>query len=127
MATLGELGDKLYAKNEEIAGINAKLKEKEDEKRAIEDKLLAAMLDANTTICRGNKATISISENVRPQIQDLEKFYRYVLRHKALHLFERRIAAVAYRELKDSLKGKPIPGLTDFVQQRLNVRKIAND
>lgn len=124
MATLGELGDSLYAKNQEIAELNAKLDEKEKEKHAIEDRLLNMMIAENTTICRGEKATISISETVRPQILDLEKFYRYVLRHKALHLFERRIAAVAYRELKDSLKGKPIPGLTDFVQQRLNVRKI---
>lgn len=120
---LGELGDKIYAKNEEIAQANARVKELENEKRAIEEKLLAAMQQAGTDIVRGEQATVSISETIRPQLADADAFFAFVLRKKALHLFERRIAATAYREMKDSLKGKPVPGVTEFSQLRLNVRR----
>lgn len=120
----GKLADALYAKNEEIAAFNTKLKVIEAEKRDMENTLMASMLDAGTNIVRGSKATVSISETIRPQIQDFEEFAKFCLRKKALHMFERRIASGAYKEMKDSLGGKPIPGLTEFSQSRLNVRKV---
>jgi hypothetical protein len=82
------------------------------------------MQDAGTDICRGQFATISISEVVRAKIEDWAKFEPYLYRNKKLHLMEKRISSVAYRELKESLGGKPIPGLTDYVSTRLNVRKV---
>lgn len=120
----GALADSLYAKNEEISQANAKVKDLENEKREIENTLLLAMQDAGTNIVRGSTATVSISENIRPQIQDFDEFAKFVLRRKALHLFERRIASTAYRELKDQLGNKPVPGLSEFTQVRLNVRKV---
>lgn len=120
----GELADALYALNGEIAQANAKVEELKLEKRDLENTLLQAMQDAGTDIVRGNTATVSISENVRPQIQDFDAFEKFVLRKKALYLFERRIAASAYRELRDSLGNKEIPGLSEFTQLRLNVRKV---
>lgn len=124
MANLGQLGDELYAKTAQIAEVNAKVKELEHEKKEIEDKLLSLMQEAGTDIVRGATATVSISENVRPQIEDIEELYRFVHRKKAFQLFERRIAATAYREMKESLGGKAIPGLSEFIQTRLNVRKV---
>lgn len=125
MATnLGALADELYAKNAEIAQANAVVKNLENEKREIENRLLGSMQEAGTDIVRGNSATVSISEVVRPQIDDFNALEKFVLRQKALYLFERRIASTAYRELKESLGGKPIPGLSEFTQARLNVRKV---
>ena len=122
---LGELGDLLYAKNEEIAQFNAQLKVIESEKKALEERLLTGMQEAGTDIVRGSKATISISETIRAQIVDPEALYRFVLKRKCPQLFERRIAATAYQELKDQLDGKPVPGLVDYRQIRLNCRKVA--
>lgn len=120
---LGKLADQLYAKNEEIAAANARVKELEGEKSQLENKLLSTMKDVGTDIVRGETATVSISETVRPKIDDFDAFSAFVIRKKALHLFERRIAATAYRELKDSLNGKPIPGTSEFTHERLNVRR----
>lgn len=121
---LGELGDRIFSKSAEIAAIDAQRKELEQEKRELENELLAAMQAAGTDIVRGTLATVSISESVKPQIADIEKLYQFVLRKKALHLFERRISATAYRELKDQLGDKPIPGLSEFTVTKLNVRKV---
>lgn len=120
---LGELGDRIYSKSAEIAAIDAQRKELDQEKRELENELLAAMQAAGTDIVRGDLATVSISESAKPQIADIEKLYQFVLRKKALHLFERRISSTAYREMREST-GKPIPGLTEFTQVRLNVRKV---
>jgi hypothetical protein len=121
---LGKLGDALYAKNEQIALANEAVKVLEGEKRELEAQLLAAMTTAGTDIVRGDLATVSVSELMRPQLQDWAKFEQFVLRKKALHLFEKRIAVNAYKEMKESLHGKDVPGVTEYNYQRLNVRKI---
>lgn len=121
---LGELGDALYAKKQEIAAANEVVKRLDAEAREIEDELLIRMQDAGTDIVRGSSATISISENIRPQLQDWDAFSAFVQRKKALHLFERRISTTAYREMKEALGNKPVPGVTEFTQLRLNVRKL---
>lgn len=126
MTTLnfGLLADALYDKNGEIAQLNAQLKEREGEKRDIENKLLGAMQEAGTDIVRGNKATVSISETVRYQIVDTEALFPFIGRKKAFHLFERRLSSAACKEMLESLGGKPIPGVTPYPQTRLNVRKV---
>lgn len=124
--TLGTLADLLYAKNKEIDVANSKVAELQSEKAAIEDRLLTAMKEANTDIVRTDHATISISEVIRAQIVDYDALCTFIRRHGHLHLFERRISAVAYREMKESRRSNDVPGLIDFVQQRLNVRKVEN-
>lgn len=120
----GGLCDSLYKKNEEIDRVNERLKVLAGEKRAIEDELMAAMVDANTDVTRGKKATVSISTTIRPQLKDMDALAPFVYRNKAIHLFERRIAAVSYREMIALRKGKPIPGIDEFPQTRLNIRKV---
>lgn len=120
---LGELGDSIFSKSAEIAAVDARRKELDQEKRDLENQLLTAMQDAGTEIVRGSLATVSISQTVKPQIVDIEKLYQFVARKKAFHLFERRIASTAYREMRDQI-GKPIPGLSEFTVTKLNVRKV---
>jgi hypothetical protein len=125
MATnLGELGDSIYRKNAEIAAIDAQRKDLDAEKRDMENTLMEAMAKAGTSTVRGQLATITIAEHVKPQIVDIEKLYQFVLRKKALHLFERRIATTAYREIREQLGNKPVPGLSEFTVTKLNVRKV---
>ena len=121
--SLGNLADELYAKNAEIAQANAHVKDLEREKREIEAALLQAMDLANTTAVRGTEAAVSINEVIRPNIQDFDALAAFVLRKKALHLFERRISATTYREMRESMK-RDIPGLSEYTQRRLNVRKV---
>jgi hypothetical protein len=120
---LGELADAIYAKKADIAKANKKVEELKAEESALENKLLAAMQELGTDIVRGESATVSISTTTRPQLQDFDAFIAFVSRRKAYHLFERRIAGNAYKEMRELL-GKPIPGVGEFEQVRLNVRKV---
>lgn len=119
----GAEADRLYDMNQKLAKANAAVKELENQKREIENTLLAAMQDAGTDIVRGKKSTVSISENERVSIEDWDKFEPFLYRKKAAHLFERRISTKSYRDLVAELGNKPVPGLAVFTTLRLNVRK----
>ena len=70
----------------------------------------------------GSKATISVSINTVPSVEDWEKFYRYVRKHKAFHLLERRPASKAWREEVENRRGRPVPGTKGFEKSTLNLR-----
>ena len=124
---LGDLADELHGLQEQLAKINVEVKALEDKKHALESNIISALQDNGIDSIRGKYATISITETVKPQIADFEEFATFVLRKKALHLFERRISGKAYKEMKELLKGKAVPGLNEFVQQKLSVRKVTKE
>lgn len=117
-----QLADRLYDMNQEIAAANAKVEDLKKDRDAVENELMALMDNVGTDIVRSERTTVSISETLRASISDYAAFTAFVARRKAFELFERRVSATAYRELKETLK-KPIPGTTEYTQRRLNVRK----
>ena len=121
---LGKLADELYALREKKGQLYAQIRALEEEETALENKLLTEMEGHGLDQIRGDSATISISRSVVPQVQDWDALYKYVLRHKAVHLLQRRLAIAAYREALELNKGKPLPGVIDFEKTTLNVRKV---
>jgi hypothetical protein len=112
----------IQAKIDEIeAAAAAKTKDLKAEVKELEEQLQLAMADAGLTAVKGAKSEAVLKESLRVGFQDFEAFEKFCLRKKALHLFERRIASTAYREMKESLGGKPIPGLTEFIQTKVKV------
>lgn len=119
----GKLSDQIYALDKKISEANAKVEALKDQKRGLEDQLLKAMVSLGTDAVRGKNSQASISTVTRAQIKDFDALTQFIKRKSAFHLFERRIASKAYSEMKESLGGKPVPGLEDFVQTKVNVRK----
>jgi hypothetical protein len=123
----GKLCDDIATKQAAIDRIELKAKEAvkplQAEVDKLEEQLKAAMKDANLVEVKGKKGSAKIAERLRISIQDFTKFTEFLARKKAFHLFERRISVTAYREMKESLGNKPIPGLGEFIQETLNVTK----
>ena len=121
------LCDEINAKQSVVDEINAKAaaqtKELELEIKDREQTLLLAMQDAGLRTIKGSKSVADIKESLRISIKDFDQLSTFLIRRKALHLFERRISSTAYKEMKDSLGGKDIPGLSEFIQAKLNVRR----
>src|SRR5690606_30990209 len=90
--------------------------------KELEDQLLHAMQDAGLKLIKGSRSEAKISESLRVSISDFAALEPFVIRKKALQLFERRISTKAYTELKESLGNKPIPGLSEYLQPKLNVK-----
>lgn len=98
----------------------AAVKQKEDE---MKNELLSILEESSLSSASGSIASISLSENVVPTVEDWDKFYQYVHRHKAYHLLERRPAAAPYREELEIRSGKDIPGVKPFTRKTLNMSK----
>jgi hypothetical protein len=120
---LGALADAIYAKGAELAAANQVVSTIESERRDLENQLLAAMEEAGTDIVRGKTVTVSIGERERINGVDWDEIYKFVQRRKAHHLFERRLAQNACKEMVEQvLKGLPIPGTQTSKFKVLNVR-----
>lgn len=121
------VSDKIFALQTKASIIEAKAKAQVDPIKAeiaeLEQELILAMQDSGLTSIKGKKSSAEIKEPVRIGIKDFAEFEKFVYRRKALHLFERRISSKAYNELKDSLGGKSVPGLSEFVQTKINIKK----
>lgn len=125
--TIGTLADNLHAISEKIKSANAVVTELEGQKHELETQIISALEANGIDSVRGNYATLSITKSIKPQIADYEALCAFVIRKKALHLFERRISSKAYAELKADLKGKDVPGLSEFTQVKLSVRKVTKE
>lgn len=122
----GKVADEIQALQDKVDKLNADYKAKveplEKEIKAKTETLQLAMQDAGLTYVEGKKAKCDLKENVLIGFSDFEAFVQFARRRGAFHLFQRRIAVNAYRELKEQL-GKAIPGLVEIPKASLNVSK----
>jgi hypothetical protein len=65
---------------------------------------------------------VSITESVRPSVENWDDFYRFIHRHKYYHLLDRRPSVTGCRELFET-KGN-IPGVVPFTKRKINLRSI---
>lgn len=124
--TAGELLRMLAEADDKVAEANGALKQAKIEYEKVADQVFALMDEQETEAIRnkGVGLQVSIQEREIERIEDWDDFERFCLRHKALHLFQRRLSATAIREMMESLGGKPIPGVGTFKVRKLSVTKI---
>ena len=120
-----EVSDLIQSLQEEIDVIetaaSSKTKPLKEQVKELEQQLMLAMQDAGLKTFKGQRSEAKVSETLRISISDFALLEQFVIRKKALQLFERRISSKAYAELKESLGNKPIPGLSEFKQPRISV------
>ena len=99
-----------------------------DKEKALELELILEMKKAGTTIVRSTEYSATISEQELPRITDSTKFERYCLRHKALHLFERRVARKYFKEWMAEHKVKDLKaiGIEVFKKESITLHKLGN-
>lgn len=120
METVNDKIDAMFKIREEIRKYEAKIKELEKQKSGIELLLLKQMDEQGMTRAAGAKASVTVSESVKPSVEDWDLFYKYIHRMKLYHLLERRPSVAGCRELFEK-RGK-IPGVVPFVQRQLQMR-----
>ena len=115
--------DALYDFIKHIQEEQQKVDELQKQRHDMEARILNFMGENGLTLMRGTKATVSTSETTRASFEDYDAAIAFIKRRGLWHLFERRISSTAYNEVRQSL-GKPVPGLREYKQVRLNVRKV---
>jgi hypothetical protein len=122
---IGTLIDNVWALREskrklekEVEEISAKITEAEN--------IIIDRLDKEKTDrAASSRASVSISENVVPQVDDWETFMNEVVIKKGLtHLVERRASVTGCREVWE--QGGSLPGLKPFIKRKLNLRTITD-
>ena len=122
MSTIGVKIDKLHALREDKRLLEAQVKKLEEEAAALELELISQMDKEKVSKSSSSRATVSITDSVKPNVENWDDFYKYIHKNKYYHLLERRPAVLACREILDS-KGK-IPGIVPYKMRKLNLRSI---
>lgn len=122
MSTIGVKIDTLQKLREKKRKLEASVKEVADSMSTLEKELMEQMDTEGVMKSTGKLASVSISESVKPSIEDWDLFYGYIHRNKYYHLLERRPSVTGCRELFEK-KGK-IPGVVPFTQRTINMRSV---
>lgn len=120
---LGALIDGIWAEREKKRALEAQVKLQEELIATMEQALLERMDKEGVDKSTGRKATVSISENIKANIVDWDVFCKFVKKNDYFHLFHRRVADEAARELFQT-KGS-VPGLEPFTKRKVNIRTLA--
>jgi hypothetical protein len=112
----------MYKVREKKRALEGKIKELDAEYAKLEAALMELMDEAGVTKSTGSKASVSISTNIRPSVENWDLFYEYIRKNKYFHLLERRPSVSGCNELMEG-RGK-IPGVVPFVQRRINLRTV---
>lgn len=120
--TLGSAIDALWALREKKRKLETQVKEIEATIADSETQVMELMDKEGVEKTTGKKASVSITSNVVPQVEDWDAFYAYIHRNKYYHLLERRPSVTGCRELFET-KGK-LPGVLPFTKRKLNLRTV---
>jgi hypothetical protein len=120
MPSLGSKIDELFDLREKYREADKQAKELKAQLDDLESEIIDLMDKEGTTTGATGKASVSITESIRPTVEDWDQFYAFLHRRKAYHLLERRPSVSGCRELFET-KGS-IPGVTAFKKRVLNLR-----
>ena len=122
-SSIGSKIDAMFKIREKIRVLEGEIKELTAEKDEIEATLLEQMDAEGITKSSGGKASVTVSENIKPSVEDWDAFYKYIHRMKMYHLLERRPSVTGCRELFEK-RGK-IPGVVPFVKRQITMRSLS--
>ncbi len=122
MSQLGQQIDAIHALRETKRGLESQLKDIEKQMQEAEVGIMQAMDAEGIKKTTSGKATVSITESVKPQVEDWDAFGAYIIKNKFIHLLERRPSVTGCRELFET-KGS-IPGVVPFTKRSLNIRSV---
>lgn len=120
--SLGKLADDFFLLREKKRAIEEQLEAVEQEMRIAEMELLSQLDAQQVTKVTGKMATVSISESVKPSVEDWSEFENYIHDNRYYHLLERRPSVLGCREIFEKV-GR-IPGVVPYVQRKVRMLKI---
>jgi hypothetical protein len=121
MGSLGAQIDKMYQLEREIDRSEKVVKGLKQQRAQLEDKLLHDFEKEDIDGCRGKLGIAGIRTAEFPSIKDRQKFDKYVLKHRALDLFQNRLSSKAWKARVE--EGEKVPGIAVFERIRISIRK----
>ena len=115
-----------FIKLKAIISANEKAhKEKQD---ALKEKASALEIDIIKELKKnkleradGKTGAVTHKKMIHANVKDWDKFYKYIKKHDAFFLMQKRASDAAYREMIEA--GEEVPGVTGFIKETLGVVK----
>lgn len=118
---LGQRIDQIYALDRKIDAKEASLSKLKKKRAALETKLLKGFAKEDIDGCKGARGTARIRRAEFPSIKDRRAFDKFVLKHKALDLFQNRVSSTAWKARLE--EGQKVPGISVFERIGVTVTK----
>ena len=119
--SIGAKIDALFTLREKRRELEAQAEELKKDADFIELAVMEQMKAEGIESSRGVKATVSISKNIVPNVEDWDAFYKYILRNNWFHLLQKRPSVSGCQEIFEMKKR--IPGVVPFEKETINLRK----
>ncbi len=117
-----ELIDKRLAIRQALADLAEQEKHLKEQQEEVDYQLMQKLESDGLSKFSNDQATISISEQIVPQVENWDALQAHILKTGEFELMQRRPAVKAYRELREA--GVEVPGVVDFTKRGLNVRAL---
>jgi hypothetical protein len=119
--TLGQCIDKLYTLRQERKEIERKAEAVKEKESALERHIIESFSKTDLDGARGTVAVAGLSQATVPTVKDWDALYKYVKKHNAFDLLQKRVSATAYRERLDVKE--VVPGVEPFITTKLSLTK----
>ena len=121
-STMNSIIDERALIKAQMDGLNKRLKEFREALDQVDRLLLKKMDDEGLSRTANSMASVSINEDVVPDVTNWDALYEHVQETGDFSLIQRRVSSTAYREL---LKlGEQVPGLESRTIRRINFRSL---
>ena len=121
-STMNSIIDERALIKAQMDGLNKRLKEFREALDQVDRLLLRKMDNEGLNRTANSLASVSINEDIVPDVTDWDKLYEHVQETGDFSLIQRRVSSTAYREL---LKlGEQVPGLESRTIRRINFRSL---
>ena len=119
---INQLIEKRAEVKQSMEALNRELKDLRQTQDEIDVLLLKKMDAEGLSRTANDKASVSINEDVVPDVTDWDQVYQHITETQDFSLVQRRISSTAYKEL---LKlGENVPGLQPRTIRRVNFRSL---
>lgn len=124
--TIGQLLDQLAKYRKNKADLDAKVKDVEAAINGLKIEILNALQTAGMSKASSKTLTVTVKQDVVPNVTDWDSFYAYIRKNNYFHLLQRRVSTAAWKELHEQLsaKKKEVPGTEAFVKVDLGITTL---
>lgn len=120
--TLGEAADLLYKTKEKRLAAQKVVEQLADEETALKEHIIKTLPKSKASGVAGKVARVSTYNEEVNQVEDWDKFYTYVHKHKAYELLQRRVSNQAVEERLEA--GEKLPGFKKFTIVKVSLNKL---
>lgn len=115
-ANIGALIDALYKQDAVVEKARKALEAVSAKQSEMEEQVMTALRELGIDVAKGKSGGVEYTKKELPQVKDWDKVYKYVKKHDAFDLLQKRISQTAWA---DRAGDGPIPGVEVFVKHGL--------